>query len=73
MPRSKTRFLPGRERPGSPARLRGSYYSYPENGLILPPNESFQITLSVDEDYRFRDECFARFFLYGRFKAIEIS
>lgn len=51
-----------------------SYHTYSEGGFSLPGNTTFNIQLRFKEKYEFRDECFARFFIYGKLQnAIEFE
>lgn len=50
---------------GADGHLR-SYYEYEAGAFLLPIGTSFNILLQLDKSYRFRDECFVRFFIYGK-------
>ena len=44
-----------------------SCHEYPEGAMFLPGGTSFNILFQIDTEYKFRDECFVRFFLYGKY------
>ena len=51
-----------------------SYFEYAPGALSIPSGASFHIQLLFQEKYDFRDECFARFFIYGKLpNAVELG
>jgi hypothetical protein len=51
-----------------------SYIEYPAGALSIPGAATFNISLRFKDEYKFKDECFARFFIYGKLlNAIEVA